>query len=455
MTNNAASTQPPRELLDLYREPGPGYENVHRGQSTASQRTDGAVRGVLRHDRGLAQRAQPAEHRHLPQHHRGAQRGHVLAADGVPRRRQRGHHDAGAQLQLRPLARALPGDPAAVRPAGRVPDRPVRPRSRASSTSTTSPRWWIRERSWSAARARRTSSAPSRRCATVRAIADAQRLPAAGRRVAGRCCSSTGPSWCPPAASTCRRWTSTTCRSRSTSSWRRSAWVCCTPRSTCCERSLPFLYGGDMIAEGQVTADHVGYNELPWKYAAGTPNILGVIVSAQALRLVVDLVGLPAGRATSARRPAPAAAIEHTMHAVGGHTRCSPSRALEAVAGDPRPDDLRPGRGGAALAAGRLQRRRAASRGAGRGPRPSTASSRGPAATARPWRTETSGSTRRRAAGSASPLQHRRRRRPGRERRAASRRPLGAISRGAGRHAWGRARRGGRPRSRSRRARTE
>ena len=37
VTNNAASTQPPRELLELYVSLGPGYENVHRGQSGASQ----------------------------------------------------------------------------------------------------------------------------------------------------------------------------------------------------------------------------------------------------------------------------------------------------------------------------------------------------------------------------------------------------------------------------------
>src|SRR5215467_13416817 len=36
VTNNAASTQPPRALLELYQTLGPGYENVHRGQSTAS-----------------------------------------------------------------------------------------------------------------------------------------------------------------------------------------------------------------------------------------------------------------------------------------------------------------------------------------------------------------------------------------------------------------------------------
>jgi cysteine desulfurase/selenocysteine lyase len=60
--------------------------------------------------------------------------------------------------------------------------------------------------------------------------------------------------------------------------------------------SLPFLYGGDMIAEGRVFADRVEYNSLPWKYAAGTPNILGTIVSAQALRIVLR------GPAVTARR---------------------------------------------------------------------------------------------------------------------------------------------------------
>src|SRR5712691_2690283 len=37
VTNNAASTQPPGELVALYGSLGPGYENVHRGQSSASQ----------------------------------------------------------------------------------------------------------------------------------------------------------------------------------------------------------------------------------------------------------------------------------------------------------------------------------------------------------------------------------------------------------------------------------
>jgi cysteine desulfurase/selenocysteine lyase len=37
VTNNAASTQAPRELVQLYQALVPGYENVHRGQSTAPQ----------------------------------------------------------------------------------------------------------------------------------------------------------------------------------------------------------------------------------------------------------------------------------------------------------------------------------------------------------------------------------------------------------------------------------
>ena len=39
VTNNAASTQPPRELVDLFRTLSRDYENVHRGQSAASQLT--------------------------------------------------------------------------------------------------------------------------------------------------------------------------------------------------------------------------------------------------------------------------------------------------------------------------------------------------------------------------------------------------------------------------------
>jgi cysteine desulfurase/selenocysteine lyase len=59
------------------------------------------------------------------------------------------------------------------------------------------------------------------------------------------------------------------------------------------ESMRPCLYGGDMVATGGVTLDDVQYNELPWKFAAGTPNVLGVIVSSQALRLLIDLALTP------------------------------------------------------------------------------------------------------------------------------------------------------------------
>jgi cysteine desulfurase/selenocysteine lyase len=102
------------------------------------------------------------------------------------------------------------------------------------------------------------------------------------------------------------------------------------------EQSRPFLYGGDMIADGGVWVDHVEYNGLPWKYSAGTPNILGVIVSAQALRLAVDLVGA-AGPATYFRsnEPVPPAAVAVTMSAIGSHTRQLTQRAIELLGAIP------------------------------------------------------------------------------------------------------------------------
>jgi cysteine desulfurase / selenocysteine lyase len=94
--------------------------------------------------------------------------------------------------------------------------------------------------------------------------------------------------------------------------------------------SLPFLYGGDMIATGRVTPDHVAYADLPWKYAAGTPNVLGVIVSAEALRLLVDLVSASSVYYCSERaldRPV----IERTMAAVGRHTLDLTAQAMLAL----------------------------------------------------------------------------------------------------------------------------
>lgn len=94
----------------------------------------------------------------------------------------------------------------------------------------------------------------------------------------------------------------------------------------------PSLYGGDMVADGDVSAEHVGYGPLPWKYAAGTPNILGSIVSAQALRLLLDL-------ALSPTQPSwfytPKSIERHSVTAamtrVSDWTTALTARALEAL----------------------------------------------------------------------------------------------------------------------------
>ncbi|HEY7536024.1 MAG TPA: cysteine desulfurase [Thermodesulfobacteriota bacterium] len=51
----------------------------------------------------------------------------------------------------------------------------------------------------------------------------------------------------------------------------------------------PFLYGGDMIET--VTIEKTTWNELPWKYEAGTPNIAGGIALSAALDYL-EMVGL-------------------------------------------------------------------------------------------------------------------------------------------------------------------
>jgi cysteine desulfurase/selenocysteine lyase len=62
------------------------------------------------------------------------------------------------------------------------------------------------------------------------------------------------------------------------------------------EGSLPFLYGGDMIAEGQVSPTGSATTACRGSTRPAPPTSLGAVVSAQALRLLLDL-------ALSPRRP--------------------------------------------------------------------------------------------------------------------------------------------------------
>ncbi len=96
----------------------------------------------------------------------------------------------------------------------------------------------------------------------------------------------------------------------------------------------PFLYGGDMVAglPGSVTPTHVNYNELPWKYSAGTPNILGAIVSAQALRILLDLALSPEQdvyfmtEKTIDRKD-----VKDAMERITSYNRSLTARALERI----------------------------------------------------------------------------------------------------------------------------
>jgi selenocysteine lyase/cysteine desulfurase len=220
VTNNAASTQPPAELLELYRSLGPGYENVHRGQSGASQAMTWAFEEAYATIAGFVGAAGPE----------------CIAL-------YRNTTEAVNAVMYGLLTEFADGDNVVT--------------TLMEHNSNYIPRYGM--------------------CREI--------LPRLGRRVG---CA------------------------------------------------LPFLYGGDMIAEGQVFPDRVGYNCLPWKYAAGTPNILGTIVSAQALRLLADL-------ALSPRRPVyfgtgqplERAAVADAMGRVAAWNRQLTARALDGLAAIP------------------------------------------------------------------------------------------------------------------------
>lgn len=98
------------------------------------------------------------------------------------------------------------------------------------------------------------------------------------------------------------------------------------------QSSLPFLYGGDMIADGRVTPEKVNYNMLPWKYSAGTPNIPGTIVSAQAIRLLLDLALNPDEyRYFKTGHRITSQAVEKAMNRISDHVRLLTQRAMSIL----------------------------------------------------------------------------------------------------------------------------
>jgi cysteine desulfurase / selenocysteine lyase len=98
------------------------------------------------------------------------------------------------------------------------------------------------------------------------------------------------------------------------------------------ESSLPFLYGGDMIAEGRVSPERVEYNALPWKFAAGTPNILGTIISAEAMRILLDLALTPRRfQHFATDRPIERPTVEAAMRRVAAWNQELTARAIEGL----------------------------------------------------------------------------------------------------------------------------
>ena len=329
-TNNAASTQAPRELLDLYRRLTSWYDNVHRGQSTASRRTteffEGAydtITGWLnapsRNTIALYRNTTEAinavmytlmtEFRDgdnivttMMEHNSNFVPWYGLCNDILPRFRRRVRvrvarfEDGTGRLDLAHLASLVDERTKLVCCTG------------ASNFFGTRPD-----------------------LAAVRAIADASgyRQPTGERR---SLLLVDGAQLVPTSA--------VDVRALDVDYLAFSFHKVLAPfgvgvlyaKEHLLRHSLPFLYGGDMIEPGQVFPDHVGYHDLPWKFAAGTPNILGTIVSAQALRVLVDLAS-PPGSAQYAQTGAaiPRTAIEAAMGRIRRHTNELTDRAYRGL----------------------------------------------------------------------------------------------------------------------------
>ena len=126
----------------------------------------------------------------------------------------------------------------------------------------------------------------------------------AGRRRAGRAA---------PERRRAARSARTSTPSPATSSMDRPASACCTGASELLAAMPPWQGGGDMIRT--VTFEKTTYNDLPWKFEAGTPNISGAVGLAAAIDYVESL-GLDA---IARARAAAAAAGDRGARAPAGH----------------------------------------------------------------------------------------------------------------------------------------
>ena len=331
VTNNAASTQPPRELLELYSSLGPGYENVHRGQSAASQQMTALFEScydVIAQFIGAPGRAAIALYRNtteainavmyslltefrdgnnvvttMMEHNSNYVPWYAMCREILPRLGRRVHYrlarfDPGTgELDLEHLASLIDARTKLVCCTG------------ASNFLGTRPP-----------------------LAAVRALADASGYVQPGGEQRSYLLVD-GAQLVPGS------FTDVTALGADYLAFSFHKMLApfgvgvLYARPDLLAASLPFLYGGDMIAEGRVFPERVEYNALPWKYAAGTPDILGAIVSAQALRLLLDLALTPRRPAWyGTGRPLDRAAVRAAMDRVAAWNRQLTARALDGLA---------------------------------------------------------------------------------------------------------------------------
>ncbi len=332
VTNNAASTQPPRELLDLYRDLAPGYENVHRGQSTASQQmtalfeesystiaaflgapgpecialyrnTTEAINAVMY---TLLTEFRDGDNvvTTMAEHNSNYVPWHGLCREILPR--------LGRRVDCR-LARFDPvtGEIDLDHLASLV-DR------RTKLVAITGASNFLGSRTpLTAVKALADTSGyvqPDGDSRSLLLVDGAQLVPGSHVNVQALGVDYLAFSMHKMLAPF-------------------GIGVLYT-RGHLARRQLPFLYGGDMIAEGQVFPYYVGYNALPWKYSAGTPNILGAIVSAQAIRLLLDLALSPRRlRYFGTAKPIQVPDVRVAMHRIADWNTSLTARALGRLSG--------------------------------------------------------------------------------------------------------------------------
>ena len=333
-TNNAASTQPPRELLDLYRQLGPGYENVHRGQSTASAQMTALFEDAYTTVAAFLGAPGPqciALYRNateainavmytlltefrdgdnvvttLAEHNSNYVPWHALAREILPR--------LGRRVQCR-LARFDPvsGELDLDHLASLIDHRTklVCVTGASNFLGSRTPLHSVKALADGSGYVQ-----PDGETRSLLLVDGAQLVPGTFVDV-----SALGVDYL---AFSMHKMLAPF-----------GIGILYT-REHLARRQLPYLYGGDMIAEGQVFPDHVGYNHLPWKYSAGTPNILGAIISAQALRLLLDLALSPTRPCYfGTGKPLEAAAVRAAMSRIAAWNQVLTARALSQLAAVP------------------------------------------------------------------------------------------------------------------------